>query len=151
VPDPGVRIATVQAVPIAAVRLSTTIGELGTSIRRGLDQVWPQIKDRSGLNVVMYHASEPTGLGRVFEIETGVQVPADFQPTEPVYMTLTPAGRVVTAAHFGPYDQMMAAYRAIDGFVAREGIRLTGPSWEVYGHWNEDPAKLRTDIYFPVA
>ena len=23
-----------------------------------------------------------------------------------------------------------------------------GPSWEVYGHWNADPAQLRTEIYY---
>ncbi len=25
---------------------------------------------------------------------------------------------------------------------------LAGPSWEVYGHWHEDPAQLKTDIYY---
>ena len=27
------------------------------------------------------------------------------------------------------------------------GPRLAGVSWEVYGDWDDDPAKRRTDIY----
>jgi effector-binding domain-containing protein len=128
----------------------TTRANLPKAIVPGLDQVWPQIKDRSGLNVVLYHPSEPTGLGKEFDIETGVEVPEGFVPKAPVYVTETPAGRVVTAAHLGPYDQMSATYRAIDDYVRQQGLRLVGPSWEVYGHASDDPAKLRTDIFFPV-
>src|SRR5205814_4067396 len=113
-------------------------------------QVWPHIKDRSGLNVVLYHPSEPTGLGKEFDIETGVEVPNDFVPKPPVYVTRTPGGRVVTATLFGPYDQMSATYRAIDDYVRQQGLRLAGPSWEVYGHSSDDPAQLRTDIFFPL-
>jgi effector-binding domain-containing protein len=155
VPTYDVRIATVQSVPIAAVRARTTLAGLPKAIRAGLDQVWPQLKARPGLsrglNVVLYHPSEPDGLGPEFEIETGVQVPGDFAPLDPVYLTLTPAGRVVTAAHFGPYEKLKDAYDAIDAYVRREKLRLTGPSWEVYGHWYDDPAKVRTDVYFTIA
>jgi effector-binding domain-containing protein len=146
-----VRVVTVAAQAIAAVRSRTTMPDLAKAIRAGLDQVWPQIVDRSGRNVVMYHPSEPKGLGRVFEIETGVEVPDNFRSVAPVYVTHTPAGRAVTAAHFGPYEKLMAAYKAIDAYVAGEGLRLAGPSWELYGHWSDEPQKLRTDIFFPLA
>ena len=23
-----------------------------------------------------------------------------------------------------------------------------GPSWEIYGHWNDDPAMLSTEVYY---
>ena len=39
------------------------------------------------------------------------------------------------------YDVLMAW--ADDG-----GHVFTGPSWEVYGDWDEDPAKLETEIFF---
>jgi effector-binding domain-containing protein len=149
-PAPEVSTATVEPRLIAAVRVRTTQPGLPTSIRAGLDRVWPQIKDRKGRNVVLYHPSEPTGLGKEFDIETGVEVPEGFVPTLPVYLTRTPGGRVVTAAHIGPYDQMMTAYRAIDAYARDHGIRYVGPSWELYGHWSDDPAELRTDIFFPI-
>jgi effector-binding domain-containing protein len=58
---------------------------------------------------------------------------------------------VVTATHVGPYDRMAETYRAIEAYVHEHGLRISGPSWEVYGHWSDDPAKLRTDIYFTIA
>jgi effector-binding domain-containing protein len=148
---PEVCVATVEPRLIAAVRVHTTQPDLPKSIRDGLARVWPQINDRSGRNVVLYHPSEPDGLGREFDIETGGEVSEGFKPTPPVYLTRTPGGRVVTAAHIGPYDRMMDAYRAIEAYRQAHGLRFRGPSWEVYGHDNDDPAKLRTDIFFPVA
>ena len=34
-------------------------------------------------------------------------------------------------------DQVYAAART-----------LAAPSWEVYGHWHDDPAELRTEAYY---
>jgi effector-binding domain-containing protein len=147
---PEARVTTVTPRLIAAVRSRTTRPGLPAAIRAGLDKVWPQIIDRRGLNVVVYHPSEPHGLGKEFEIETGVEVAAGFQPAAPVYLTETPAGRVVTAAHLGPYDKMAAAYDAIHEYVRTNRLELAGPSWEVYGHHSDDPAKLRTDVFFPI-
>jgi effector-binding domain-containing protein len=149
-PAPEVHLTTASPRLVAAVRSRTTLPDLPKAIRAGLDQVWPQIKDRSGRNIVLYHPSEPTGLGREFEIETGVEVPDGFTPEAPVYLTRTPGGRVVTATHVGPYDRMKTTYDAIDAYVRQNGVKITGPSWEVYGHWNDDPAQLHTDIFFTV-
>jgi effector-binding domain-containing protein len=146
-----VRIASVDPRLIAAVRLRTTRAGLAKSIRTGLDQVWPQIKDRSGRNVVLYHPSGPDGLGEEFDIETGVEVPTGFEPASPVYLTRTPGGRVVTTAHLGSYAGLDGAYDAIREYVRANRVRVTGPSWEIYGHWNADADKLRTDVFFAIA
>jgi effector-binding domain-containing protein len=66
-------------------------------------------------------------------------------------VTQTPGGRVVTTAHIGPYDEMGAAYDAIHAYVRDNRLKVIGPSWEVYGHWSDDPARLRTDVFFTVA
>jgi hypothetical protein len=146
-----VRVASVDPRVVAAVRLRTTRADLAKSIRAGLDRVWPLITDRSGRNVVLYHPATRDGLGAEFEIETGVEVPDGFAPMAPVYLTRTPGGRVVTTAHFGPYEKLGAAYDAIHLYVRAGGLKLAGPSWEVYGHWSKDPAELRTDVYFRIA
>ncbi len=148
---PDVHIETVAPRLIAAVRERTSFPTLAQSIRAGLDKVWPQIIDRSGRNVVIYHPSEPTGLGRQFEIETGVEVPEGFVPKAPAYLRHTPGGRVVTGAHIGSYDRMRTTYEAVEAHVRQHGLKLRGASWEVYGHWNEDTSKLRTDIFYPIA
>ena len=40
---------------------------------------------------------------------------------------------------------------AMDYFVGLEEVApapIAGPNWEVYTHWEEDPAKLRTEVYY---
>jgi effector-binding domain-containing protein len=55
---------------------------------------------------------------------------------------------VATTAHFGDYAKMAPAYAALEQWWTRNGRRPAGVSWEVYGDWDDDPAKVRTDIYF---
>ena len=57
-------------------------------------------------------------------------------------------GLVVKTIYFGPYNEMKPAHRAIHEWVRENDHLLAGPSWEVYGHWTDDPDKLRTDIYY---
>jgi hypothetical protein len=34
------------------------------------------------------------------------------------------------------------------GFI--HGLVRVGPSWEIYGHWRENPSELETEIYYLV-
>ena len=43
---------------------------------------------------------------------------------------------------------MDGAYAALTQWCADSKRRTAGVSWEVYGDWEDDPAKRRTDIYF---
>jgi len=94
-----------------------------------------------GLNIVFYPGS---GVAGEFEIGCGVQLESGGNAA-------TPAGLVATTVYFGPYDRMGPAHEAIHRWARESGHRLAGPSWEVYGHWSDDPAKLRTDIFYLVA
>jgi len=59
----------------------------------------------------------------------------------------TPAGAVVTTAHWGEYSEMAAAYAALERWCTANGRQRAGLSWEVYGDWADDPQQRRTDIY----
>jgi effector-binding domain-containing protein len=63
----------------------------------------------------------------------------------------TPSGLVATMVYFGPYDRMKPAHEAIHRWARENDYRLAGPSWEVYGHWSDDPTKLRTDMLLVAA
>ena len=66
----------------------------------------------------------------------------------PIGLRETPAGDVAHVVYWGRYSEMHPAHQAAQTGAMREGHRLTGVSWEVYGDWADDPAKLRTDIYY---
>jgi effector-binding domain-containing protein len=132
---------------LAAVRAETSRPRLGADIVRLLDLVWPLLREqnvRTGHNVVVYHA----GGGGMMIIDAGVEVFTDFTEGGEIRQIFTPAGDMATTAHYGEYSEMAPAYKAIEQWCTDNGRRPAGVSWEVYGDWEDDPAKRRTDIYF---
>jgi len=131
---------------LAAVRAVTTPQQLGTDLIRALDQVWPVLREqgaRTEHNVVIYHPGE----AGMLTIDAGVEVFGGFEERGPVRRITTPAGEVATVAHFGEYSDMGGAYAALDQWCAANDRRQAGVNWEVYGDWDNDPAKRRTDVY----
>jgi effector-binding domain-containing protein len=128
------------AQPIQIVRGRATMATLPASIRKLFDEFYAGFKGKGGLNIVYYPGSD---VADEFEIECGVQMESGGNAA-------TPAGLVATTAYFGPYNRMKPAHEAIHRWVRENGHKLAGPSWEVYGHWSDDPAQLRTDIFYLV-
>ena len=88
---------------------------------------------------------------RGYIVEVGAEVSERFAGNDRVHCSELPAGRVVTATHFGPYARLGDAHSGIRQWCAEHGHRLSGICWEVYGHWDEswnaDPSKIRTDVF----
>jgi effector-binding domain-containing protein len=140
------RTEHVEARPLASIRTTATRQDLTATIFRQLDVVWPLLREqgvRFGHNVVVYHPGDATSL----PIEVGVEAFTDFTARDGVERTYTPAGEVVAAAYYGDYGEMAPAYAALEEWCASNRRRATGVSWEVYGDWEDDPTKRRTDIY----
>jgi effector-binding domain-containing protein len=141
-------IRTGQARPraLAAVHETTTPLRLGADIVRLLDMVWPVLREqgvRTGQNVVIYH----NGPDDTFTVDVGVEALTDFADSGPVRHVLTPSGEVATTAHYGEYSDIGSAYAALQRWCTAAGRRPAGINWEVYGDWDDDPAKRRTDVY----
>ncbi len=136
-----------QVVPqlTAVVRCRASQRELAQVIPRACGEVWEFLRSRNfprpGRHLALY-------LDDVMNIEVGVEVFQHFASTDRVICSSTPAGMVARAAHFGPYDRLGEAHGAVHRWCADHGHKLAGPSWEVYGHWNDDPAQLRTDVFW---
>ena len=145
-----VRAERAESRQLAAVHVEAAQDRLGAVIIGLLNLVWPVLRAQrvaTGHNVVIYHG-EKNG---VLTIDAGVEVPAGFEPDGDVRACATPSGEVATVAYFGDYSQMAPAYAAIDQWCGANGRQRAGASWEVYGDWDDDPARRRTDIYFLLA
>jgi len=72
-----------------------------------------------------------------------------------VVRSATPAGVVASATHYGPYGGLDAVHTALLQWCAVNSYQLAGPSWEIYGHWQQewdaDPSRIRTDVYYLLA
>jgi len=144
---PVVRTESASPRALAAVRAQTTRQQLGTDIVLLLDLVWPVLREQgvsTGHNVVVYYGGEA---GRL-TIEAGVEALTDFTDRGQVRHAATPPGEVAVATHYGEYSDLASAYAALDLWCRDTGRRPAGVSWEVYGDWEEDPAKRRTDVFF---
>ena len=78
------RLEEVAPRPLAVARGAAIRANLGSTIRRLLDQVWPVLRAqgvRTGQNVVMY-------LDDLAHIEAGVEIFGDFSPTAKVHLFL---------------------------------------------------------------
>jgi effector-binding domain-containing protein len=146
-----VTIQTVSPRTLAAVRRRVLIGSVGTAWRPALDEVWAFLRGHPGLrtdghNVFVYH--HPESRDAPMDVDFGVEVTSTFEAAGDVFPTETPAGEVAMAVHVGAYDRLRLAHDAIHAWREREQRVFAGVSWEIYGDWSDDPAKLETTICY---
>jgi len=84
-------------------------------------------------------------------IDFGVQVAHRFEPEGSIQCIETPAGEVARTVHIGPYNRLGDAHNAIHEWCAAHNRKIGQASWEIYGHWNNDPALLETTIKYLLA
>ena len=142
-----IALVEVRPRPIAVVRVTTVLSTWPREFMKTLDKVYEAVRagkvKQSGQNVMVYR---PRKDGQV-DIECGVEVAAEFEKTGEVIYSETPAGLAATTPHIGPYQELGVSHRAIVDWSRRNGHHLTGTCWEIYGDWEEDTAKLRTDLF----
>ncbi|HUA62931.1 MAG TPA: GyrI-like domain-containing protein [Verrucomicrobiae bacterium] len=133
--------------PLAVVRVTTVLANWPREFVEHLNKVYTAIKGGRvrlhGQNVMVYH---PRHDGQV-DIECGVETDGPFDAAGDVVYSQTPAGRAVTVVHIGPYSLLGKSHGAIAEWSRAHGHMLDGTCWEIYGDWEEDPARLRTDIF----
>jgi effector-binding domain-containing protein len=145
-----VQIRDVDSAPIAVVAGRATGSDLARKISSLLSTVRESLKKRHvedvGLNVVLYNRESETDEG--FSIEVGVQIATPLDADGDVVCSSTPAGKVATVVHRGPYEQIPQAHKALLRWCRENGHTTAGLNWEVYGHWSEEPDQRRTEVFY---
>jgi effector-binding domain-containing protein len=147
--DYVVRIEQHDGVPLAVVRRRASLQELPKVVPEACGTVWKLIKAQqiagAGRHVAVY-------LDDQINLEVGVELASPAVVSGELISSSTPAGKVATTTHFGPYQLLTDAHRAIRDWCAAGGHAMAGVNWEIYGHWidewNRDPAKIRTEIFY---
>ena len=138
--------------PLAVVRRLAKQSELPKVVPEACGIVWNVVRSQkipgAGRHVAVYLDGE-------INLEVGVELEAPFAGHGEVVGSTTPAGTVVTTTHYGPYGLLCEAHKAIQQWCAANGHTLAGPSWELYGHWqddwNTDPSKITTEVVYLIA
>ena len=147
----SVSVQTVSPRILAAVSRKVAIGGVGAVWRPALDQVWSFLRTQPGLrtdghNIFLYH--HPARRSDPMDIDFGGEVVREFAPSGEIKPVKTPAGEVAAATHIGPYDRLGQTHDAVHAFAAANNRVFAGKSWEIYGDWNDDPAKLETTVMY---
>jgi effector-binding domain-containing protein len=139
---------TVAARPVAGVRAQVARGHVAQEFRRHLDQVYAAARAGAvaldGQNIFIYRSATADQL----TVDFCVGVIAPFEAIGSVMPLETPSGLAAMATHRGDYRALGDANAAILAWCRAQDRVRAGPSWEVYGHWQADPAQLRTDVYY---
>jgi len=138
----------VAARPLAVVRRRVAIRDIPSHVVPSLDQVYAVAK-RAGLvldgqNVIVYR----NAADGFIDAEFGVGVARRFVEIEGVEYSEAPAGEVAIATHYGDYSKLRGAYDALAQWCKSHGRPMAPVQWEIYGHWTDDPAQLRTDVCY---
>lgn len=147
-----VRVERVESRPLAVVRRRAAQHELAKVVPAACGTVWEVVRSQqlrgAGRHVALYLDCE-------INLEVGVELDGPFAGHGEVVPSATPAGLVATTTHLGPYHLLHGAHEAIRRWCDANGHTFAGPSWEVYGHWDEawntDPSKIRTDVFYLLA
>jgi len=142
-----VQVEVVSPRLLAAVGREVAAGRVGDVWRAALDQVWAFLRTQPGLrtdghNIFIYHHGDP------MKADFGVEVTREFAASGQVRPVRTPSGEAAVARHVGSYDGLAEAHSAIHEWARESGRALAGTSWEIYGDWNDDPAKLETLVMY---
>jgi len=143
-----VDIVTVAARQTAVSRgTATSWPDFHSKWKPLLDGVWAFLRHSDlridGHNVMVYRNNVPT-----LEFEVGVEVSGTFDAAGAVVPSQLPAGRAAHTLHTGDYSGLAAAHDSVVSWFRTTGHTTAGTRWEVYGDWDPDPSKLRTDVYW---
>ena len=134
---------------MAAVSARLPAAGIPAAFRKYLDEVYSTARKNGipidGQNIFVYRTTEsPNEL----DVEFGVGVTSRFSPDGSIVYAELPIGQVATATHWGDYARLGETHKAVIDWCKANNRKRTGTRWEIYGHWYDDPAKIRTDVYW---
>jgi AraC family transcriptional regulator len=145
--------------PVLVVRRRVRRAEIAATIAAEVPKVFLHAQQR-GTAITGYPITRylETSVGLV-TLETGMRVAAhsgEWTAGEgggDVLAATLPGGPAAVTIHSGPYDQLQAAYAALEEWIAANGFRPAGAPWEAYLNDPADhpnPQDWKTEVCWPV-
>lgn len=149
-----VTIREVAPERLVGVRGTYRMAALGEAMGREFDRVMGAIRAQdvrlSGGALTVYRGwTEDT-----VDAEIAFTVDGDFAPQGDVRPSTLTGGRVAFTVHVGAYDQLLAAYDAIQAYAKANDLALGDVMWERYltdPSAEPDVSKHVTEVFWPLA
>lgn len=144
-------VVTVEPVTLAVTDAQTKQSEIPARIQPMFDIVYGWLRNsgvaQAGQNYAVYDQFGRNGM----RMRVGFPVTKPFADTALVKCLALAGGKAAHTTVVGPYGGIPLAHAELNAWCFQHKHALSGISWEVYGDWVEDQAKLVTDIYFRLA
>ena len=143
------RIIDLEPQTGAGIEVHARWPEIVPTIKATFDRLYAPgaLAPGHGHNFILY--SNETREGGTLLIGVLGRQPGGGDPD--VKVAHIPGGRAIAAPHWGDYGKMRSTYDLLHAEVKAKNLKRIWMSLEVYGDWNEDPAKVRTDLYLYLA
>jgi effector-binding domain-containing protein len=128
----------------AVQELPQVFGEAYDALMRYLAELGEQ---PTGMPFAAYHNLDMQNL----DLEIGFPVSRPLPGKGTIQPGELPAGKWARVLHVGPYEQLRDAYEALTSWIADQGYRPSGVSYEAYcSEPGTPPEEIRTWIMFPL-
>lgn len=140
-----IRIVDLNPQTGAGIEAFVLWADVGSSIRRTFDRLYAPdaMAPGHGHNFILYQNESREGAKLLIGVLD--RVPGGRDPD--VKAVHVPGGRMITAPHWGDYASMPATYGRIHDEMKSRCLRRAPMSLEIYGDWDDDPAKVKTDLH----
>ena len=116
----------------AVIRAEAPIAEIGAVLAEVFPAIDAFLRER-GIAAVGRPFTRYLEMGEErASIEAGIGVASTFEGAARIEAGELPGGRVASALHTGPYDQLRFTYEALMAWMAKHGHMPAGAFWEVY-------------------
>ncbi len=153
------RVNVCESLPQAMLRLGWQVrpGQLGVDIATGMREL-TALAERAGLTAsgapaITYRDEPPVGEGMIVNFCVPVELGPTLSPRSGAEVIVQSSSLVARTCHYGGYDTLDNAYRALHEWLHESGHREVGPPTEVYLIGPDevsDPGRLITEIRIPV-
>jgi effector-binding domain-containing protein len=146
-----IEVQDLKAQSALVMKSQIKIEQLGAVLAQNLPQVF---------KYALGNGATPAGMpftrfiknGETVEIEAGLPVNGKIKGEGKIELIQLHEGKVAVTSHFGSYDGLVDADKAVKTWILQNGKRQAGNPWHVYV---SDPAttapeKIETKIYYPI-
>jgi hypothetical protein len=147
-----VNVRQVNRIPTAVIsRAVANKADLSRIVPECCGLVWNALRAqgrRGGHNVALYRNA-----GAV--VEAGVELVTPFIAAGEIVVSELPGCTAAWTVYYGPYSGLGEAHGEVQRWCKANGHAFGDVCWELYGHWqdawNDDPAQIRTDVFYEIA
>lgn len=148
-----IKIKDIQPVDVVGLRLTTT----PESISRDSSAAMGRLYEALGSEGIAPAAPPRLVYHEMHEDAWKLEACVPVSATSPAPEGLTPrrfsGGKMASALHVGPYDELGMAYRELEVWMDKHDLKRAGPPFDIYLNDPsevKDPARFETEILWPV-